>query len=307
MNIKIGRYVVELTNEQRPLFGKNGSTKGDLIAYYRDVAPVMLPHVKNRLITLQRFPHGIDQEGFFQKDAAAYFPSWVARCAVEKKEGGFVNYVVIKNTATIVYLANQACITLHAGLSRIDKLEYPDRIIFDLDPSGKDFYQVQKAALQLRDIIESIGLTPFVMTTGSRGLHVVVPITRTYNFDTVRAFAKDIAQVIVQQNPQHLTVVFSKKARKGKIFVDILRNACGQTGVAPYSVRPISGAPVATPISWSELPNKNLISQQYTMATITKRLAQHGDPWKDIHVHAGSVRTARAKFKKLYGHELKSE
>jgi bifunctional non-homologous end joining protein LigD len=205
--------------------------------------------------------------------------------------------VVCNNVATLAYLANQACITPHLWLSKLDKLHYPDRMIFDLDPSGTDFNQVRFAALRLRTILEDeLGLTTFVMTTGSRGLHVWVPLKRRYDFDYVHEFARDVARVMVMRDPVHMTIELAKKKREDKIFVDFLRNSYSATAVAPYALRALPGAPVATPLAWKEVNNAKLHSQEYTMRTIKKRLARITDPWHGIEHAACSLTKARAKL-----------
>ncbi len=297
--IKVGKYVINLSNEDKVLFPKYKITKGDLVAYYHDIAHIMVPYMKDRLITMQRFPEGIQHEGFFQKDAGDYFPDWIKTRRVKKQEGGAVDYVLCNNAATLVYLANQACITPHIWLSRSDILDYPDRMIFDLDPSGKDFGDVREAALEIKDFLEDLGLPSFVMTTGSRGLHVVVPLKRKDDFDTVREFARDVASYMAENDPDHLTVEVRKDKRHGRVFVDYLRNAFGQTGVAPYAVRPIEGAPVATPLFWKEVESAHLTPQKYTINNVLEKLKKEGDPWKGINKRAKSIREARKQLDRL--------
>lgn len=292
---------VNITNPDRVLFPKSKITKQEMIDYYKRIAPLMIPHIKNRPISMQRFPSGIDTDGFFQKDAPDYFPDWIKRAYVEKGDKSkVVSHVLCNNAATLVYLANQAVITPHVWLSKIDKLNYPDRMIFDLDPpSVKAFAVVRKVAKIFKSLLEDIGLTPFVMTTGSKGLHITVPIKRELLFDEVRAFTRAVAAKLVEQHPQHLTIELRKNKRKGRIFVDYLRNAWAQTGVAPYAVRAREGAPIATPLDWKEVTS-SLNPQKYKIKNIFKRVARTGDPWAGIAKHAGSVKAAQKKFHKLY-------
>ena len=299
-DIKIGKHTITIGNEQKILFPKSKITKGELIDYYRRIAPTMLPYLKNRSLTMQRFVDGIGEEGFYQKDASAYFPSWIKRKKVKRQDDGFVNYVVCNDAATLVYLANQVSITNHVWLSKIDKLRYPDRMIFDLDPSKKnDFKRVKQAAKDIKILLESLGLVSFVMTTGSRGLHVVVPLKRTENFTFVRTFARDVADYMAFQNPKVLTTEIRKNKRRGRIFVDWLRNSFGATGVAPYSVRPKEGAPVATPLTWKELDNPKLAPDKYTIKNIFARLSKMGDPFKGIEKRTKSLKKARNMLDKL--------
>lgn len=287
----MGRYTIETSNEDRILFPKKKYTKKDLIDYYQKIGNRMIPYTNDRPLTMVRYPSGIDDEGFYQKDMPDYFPDWIASKRVPKKEGGSTTYVVCNNTATLMYLANQGCITPHVWLSKIDKLHYPDHMIFDLDPpSLKEFDKVQKAALTLKKLLESFDLTPYVKTTGSKGLHIVVPLRRTAKFKTVRTCAHHIAQLLQQEHKKELTLEIRKAKRGNNVFIDTLRNAFGATAVAPYGVRPKDGAPVATPIDWNEVRDKTLTSQRYTIKNIFKRLSRIQDPWHGMQRHATSIK-----------------
>lgn len=296
---KVGRYLVKTTNEKTILFPKAKITKGDLIDYYENIAPIMLPYMKDRPISMQRFPEGINSEGFYQKDAPDYFPVWIKRMPLEKQDGKIVNYVVVNNAATLVYLANQACITMHTWLSRTDKIDIPDRMIFDLDPAGKKFSEVQEAALIIREMLALLDLPSFVMTTGSRGLHVLVPIKRKHSFDWVRSFALDIATLLARAYPDRFTIEVRKAKRHGRIFLDILRNAFGQTAVTPYAVRPKPSAPIATPITWKEAGDKTLTPTKYTIKNIFKRLSKIDDPWQHINDFSSSLDAAAKKLARM--------
>ncbi len=298
--IKVGRYNVRITYPDKILFQKSGITKGDMIDYYHKIAPMMLPYIKDRLLTMKRFIEGIDKEGFFQKNAPDYFPSWAKRVGIEKQDGGIVNYVVCNNAATLVYLSNYGCITPHVSLDRIDKLDYPDRMIFDFDPSTKNFSQVQKAAQLVKKVLDSLKLPSFVMTTGSRGLHVVIPLRRVHTFDYVRSFAREISQLLEKLNPGLVTTEIRKNKRGSRVFVDYLRNAFGQTSVAPYAVRAKPSAPIATPISWQEALSPKLKPNTYTIKNIFKHLAKTPDPWKELKASASSLSGAQKLFEKKY-------
>lgn len=283
---KVGKHNVEITHGEKILFPHSGITKNELVDYYERIAPTMVPYLKGRPLTMLRYVNGIAQEGFYQKDASSYFPTWIKKLAVKKKEKGAVNYVICDNAATLVYLANQVCLTPHIWLSRAPKIDFPDRMIFDLDPGTKtDFSVVRITAKKLKKILEAHGLAPFVMTTGSKGLHVVVPIKPKHDFDYVRAFARTIAEELVAEDTKRLTLEIRKAKRRGRLFVDILRNGFGQTGVAPYAVRAREGAPVATPLEWSELTS-DMTPRRYTIKNIFKRLARKGDPWEHIDRYA---------------------
>lgn len=298
-SVQIGGQTIELSNLEKIFFPDEGLTKGDLVDYYRRMAETMLPHLASRPLSMQRFPDGIEGEGFYQKEAPDYFPDWIERVEIEVEEHGEVQpQVVCQGAATLVYLAQQACITPHIWLSRVDKLRQPDKLIFDLDPAGDDFEPVRRAAQDLRAILEDIDLAPFVMTTGSRGLHVVVPLERSADFDEVREFARGIAGVLAGRKPDEYTTEVRKDKRQGRLFLDYLRNSYAQTSVAPYAVRAKPGAPVAVPIGWDELGDSSLHSRSYTMKNIFRRMGQKDDPWVDMTGQAKSIRTAQGRLKR---------
>ncbi len=275
--MKVGRYIVEVSNEDKIFFPRSKITKGDLLDYYQRIAPIMLQHCKGRLLTMERFPDGIRKEGFYHKNAPDYYPSWIKRVPVKTQEGKTVHYVACQNEATLVYIANQGCITPHLWLSKTDKLDKPDKIIFDLDPSG-EFVAVMQVAKLLRVALQARDLDPWVMTTGSRGLHVIVPTTRRYSFEETRAFAREVAGELVAAHPKLVTIEARKAKRRGRVYIDVGRNAWGQTAVAPYAVRAIEGAPVATPIQWREL-RTGFKPDKFTIKNIFTRLARKGDVW----------------------------
>jgi bifunctional non-homologous end joining protein LigD len=279
------------------IFPDEGITQGDLIDVYRRLADKMLPHLEGRPLTMQRFPDGIQNEGFYQRKAQDYFPDWITRVSVEVGEDGEQQpEVICDSEATLVYLVDQGLVTPHVWLSRADRLHYPDKLIFDLDPPDSDFEPVRLAAELLSDLLDDLGLVPYVMTTGSRGAHVVVPLDRSADFDTVRRFARDVARLLAQREPNRLTVQVRKRKRGDRLFLDYLRNAYGQNCVAPYAVRAKPGAPVATPLDWDELSDPDLHSQRYTVKHIFRRLGQKEDPWKEIMRYARSLSEPRKRL-----------
>ena len=247
--IDVGKRRLEVANLDDVIFPEAGITQGGLIDVYRRLADTILPHLEGRPLTMQRFPDGIDEEGWYQREAPDYFPDWITRVSVAvKQDDGEQVQVMCDDQATLVYLVDQGLVTPHIWLSRADRLDYPDKLIFDLDPADGDFEPVRFAARSLRELLSELRLTSFLMTTGSRGAHVVVPLDRSANFDTARAFAKDVAAVLASRYPDRLTVEMRKADRRGRLFLDYLRNAYGQNSVAPYAVRAKPGAPVATPL-----------------------------------------------------------
>tara|TARA_R110000744_G_scaffold145866_4_gene258580 strand:+ start:9117 stop:10019 length:903 start_codon:yes stop_codon:yes gene_type:complete len=281
------------------LFPKSGITKGKLIAYYEAIAADMLPYLKDRPLTLHRFPDGIEKKGFFQKNASDYFPDWIKTIEV-KKQGGWVNHVICDCKETLIYLVGQGTISFHITLSRTDKLDYPDKLIFDLDPSNGSFCDVTKSAQILRLLLESeLGLTSFPMLTGSSGIHLVVPLDRSDNFDSVRAFAKNIAHYTAKVYPEKFTAEIRKEKRKGRLFVDYLRNSYAQTAICPFSARAFENAPVAVPIGWDELQNGIKSAQAFTIDTISNRLKYKSNPWEDLFRNPYSLDGVISKLENL--------
>jgi len=278
---RFGRYSVETSSEDKVLFPDAGITKGQLIDYYEAVADTMLRHLRDRALTLHRFPDGIDADGFYQQQAGDYFPDWITRKTLSK-EGGEVAHVVCDKAATLVYLANQACITPHCWLSRIDEPDQPDRIVIDLDPADDDFGKVREAARLVAEAFDDLGLAVFLQVTGSRGIHVVAPIRRGPGFDDVRKRVREIADRLADEHADRLTVEQRKNKRGKRIYLDTSRLAYGQTMVAPYAVRAKPGAPVATPIKREELDNKDLSPRRWTIQTVLDRLDAEGDLWDGI-------------------------
>jgi len=298
-NVKIGNRTIAMDNLDKVIFPEIEYTQGDLLEYYRQISDVMLPYMENRPLTLQRFPDGITEEGFYQKAAPDYFPDWISTTSIKLGKGGRQKQVICNNVATLAYLVDQGCITFHIWQSREDKINHPDRLIFDLDPPDDNFSLVKEAAFKLKDLLEELELNPFVMTTGSRGLHLVVPLRRSHTFDEVRSFAKKVADYLAEKNTDLFTTDVRKKKRNNRLFLDYLRNAYGQNSVAPYSVRAKPEAPVATPLDWSELKNKGLNSQTYTVKNIMRRMGQKEDPWKGMQKHACLLDKSRKRLKEM--------
>jgi len=290
-SLTIDGYSIELTNLDKVFFPDPGITKGDLIDYYRKIAGIALPHWQNRPATLQRFPNGIDETGFFQKQTPGHFPDWIDRRSLPTEKGN-LDYLLISNPATMVYLANQGATTLHLGLSRVDKPHHPDRMIFDLDPSDGSFSKVQAAAHSIRELLENIGLDSYPQTTGSRGLHILVPLDRSADFETVHDFARRLAQFLADTRPDLLTAEQRIARRGNRVFLDYLRNSYGQTAVAPYSIRPLPEAPVATPLDWHEALANGMSSRKFNHGNIFRRLGQKADPWAGLNRKGRSVGAA---------------
>jgi bifunctional non-homologous end joining protein LigD len=299
--VRIGGRDVQLSNPDKVLFPHDGITKAELVEYYRRIARRMVPHLRDRPLTMERFPNGVDGERVFQKGIPKYFPEWIDRVEVPK-EGGTVVHPLCQDAATLVYVANQACITPHVWLSRRDRfgLDHPDQLIVDLDPDpAHGFEQARLAAISVKGLLDEVGLASFVKTTGSKGLHVTVPLDRRSDADAVRAFALELGEVLVAREPELLTLEFRKDKRGGRLLVDLKRNGYAQTAVPPYSVRARPGATVATPIDWSEIESPGLRPYDFTIRTIFGRLERIEDPWSGMARRARSLRTAGRKLRDL--------
>jgi bifunctional non-homologous end joining protein LigD len=293
--LRVGRHDVKITRPDKVLFPQDEITKRELVDYYRHIASWMLPHLRGRPLTLERFPDGIDGTRLIQKSASAYNPEWIKTVTV-KKVGGTVKHVLCEDEATLAYLANQACITPHIWLSRTDAIQFPDQMVFDLDPSGEDFAPVRATAQALRKILEQMRLTVYLKTSGSRGLHVVVPVRRDSDFDSVRAFARQVAEIAVREDSKNRTLEARKNERRGRVYIDTNRNAYAQTVAPAYAVRPRPGAPVSVPLDWHELQKKDLRPDSVTIKTVFARLERAEDPWKDFWRSAVTLKKAHSQL-----------
>jgi bifunctional non-homologous end joining protein LigD len=284
--LRAGRRSVEITHPDKPLFS-SGATKLDLATYYERVATAMLPHLARRPLNLERYPDGADGPRVMQQHAERLAP-WVRRVRVPSHAGS-VEHAMAGDAATLVYLANLACITLHRWLSRGDMLERPDVMVFDLDPSVDNPAEVRRAARVIGALLRELGLHPWAMTTGSRGYHVAIALRRRAGFDAVREFAREVAELAVAREPRLFTAQQRKRDRQGRILIDVMRNGYAQTAVAPYSVRARPNAPVATPLHWDELQDTKTTAGRWTLRSVPGRLQREGDPWREMLRHAQAL------------------
>jgi bifunctional non-homologous end joining protein LigD len=274
--IRVGRRTILVTHPDRIVFPESGVTKGEIVEYYRRVAPVMLPHVRGRPVMMQRLPGGAGSPGVYQKAIPSHFPDWIDRVTVGKV-GGTVTHVVCNEAATLVYIANQGSLTPHVWLSRVEALDRPDRLIIDLDPGQGGAPEARFAARATRELLVEAGLVPHLMATGSRGYHVVVPIRPERGFEDVRTIAFGLADALVRRAPDRLTTEFHKTERRGRLFLDCNRNAYAQTAVPPYAVRPRPSAPVAVPLGWDELDDTE--PDGWNVRTVLDRVRDGSDAW----------------------------
>jgi bifunctional non-homologous end joining protein LigD len=294
---RFGELTVACSNVERVMFPEAGITKGELIAYYRDVADLMVPELRGRPLTVVRYTRGIDRGGFFQKHHQKHFPAWLDHVTAGSKTR--VDYPIVDSAAGLVYMANQGAIELHVWTSRKDALDRPDMLVVDLDPPAGRFDLVRRAAVLLRELFEQLGLPAFVKLTGSKGMHVIAPLDDAATFDEVGALATRIGAVLCRRHPDFLTMEFYKKDRKGRLFVDVMRNAIGATLVAPYSLRGRPGAPVSAPIAWSEVDDPALAADGVRLRDVRDRLDRTGDPWRDLRAAPGSIAGAARALDQL--------
>jgi bifunctional non-homologous end joining protein LigD len=281
---------IELSNPDKVLFPADGLTKADLAAYYESVAEWMVPHVRDRPLNLWRWNTGIGGRLVVQQDIPKGAPDWVKRVETPRRKGGSIEHVLCQDADTLRWLANQNCITPHVWSARRDRLDRPDHIVFDFDPeAGSDFTLVREGALLAGERLRELGLEPFAMVTGSKGIHVIAPIKRTRDAEWVRERARVIGIEVAERSPDTLTTEWRKEKRDGKILVDTARNTYGQTVVAPYAVRALEGAPVATPLVWEELSDPQLSARSWTLRTVGDRLAERGDPWAGLSDRAAAL------------------
>jgi bifunctional non-homologous end joining protein LigD len=288
-----------ITHPDKVLFPDDGITKGDLAIYYEAVAPVLLPHIRNRPITLERYPSGIGNKGFWQKDVSKGFPEWLQRVAVPKKDGT-VHHPLVTDVRSLLWVVNQNTITPHVWVTRAPDLYHPDVCVFDLDPSRDDEPEVLRGAtLGLRDLLAELGLPSWVKTTGSKGFHIVVPLDGSAQTDEVERFAHTVGRLVVARDPDHLTQEFSKVDRGGRILVDTGRNGYSATFAAAYAVRARAGAPVSAPCTWEEVELGQVGPRTFTLRTVPERVARVGDLWSDMKRRGRSLARAHARLQRL--------
>jgi len=286
-----------ITHPDKVLFPDTGVTKGALAAYYEAVAAVMLPHIRGRPITMERYPSGIGRKGFMHKDVSKGFPEWLERVEVPK-QGGTVHHLLVNDLRSLIWMTNQNCITPHVWSSRAPLLYSPDICVFDLDPMEDRPTVLRGAALALRDLLAELGLKAWVKTTGSKGFHIVVPLDGATPMGEVAHFAHAVGTALTRRDPEHLTQEFSKADRGGRILVDTGRNGYSATWAAPYAVRARAGAPVSAPCTWDEIERGSVGPQTFTLRTLPARVAEVGDLWADMRPSGVSLREAHSQLRR---------
>jgi bifunctional non-homologous end joining protein LigD len=300
----VERAGVVITHPEKVLFPDDGITKGDLAAYYEAIAPVMVPPMRGRPVTMERFPAGIGKKGFIQKDVSKGFPSWLERVEVPKKDG-VVRHPVVTDARSLLWLANQNSITPHVWTSRTPDLYHPDICVFDLDPSIDAPDMLRNAALQLRDLLDELGLPSWVKTSGSKGFHIVVPLDGNTDTGNVAGFAHAVGTLLVIRDPKNLTQEFHKVDRGRRILIDTGRNGYSATFAAAYAVRAKRGAPVSAPCTWQEVESGKVQPQSFTIRAMPERMEAVGDLWSDMK-RGKSLKRPIDKLKRLAGADPKS-
>ena len=296
MTAQAGKVVI--THPDKVLFPDDGITKGQLAAYYQAMAPFIVPHLRGRPVTMERYPSGIGKKGFWQKDVSKGFPSWLERVEVPKKDG-VVHHPVITDARSLMWVANQNTITQHVWTSRLPDLYHPDICVFDLDPSTDDRDSVRAAALGLRELLEKLSLPSWVKTSGSKGFHIVVPLDGSADMGQVARFATEVGTVFTKLAPDALTQEFSKADRGGRIYVDTGRNGYSATFAAPYTVRAKPGAPVSAPCTWEELERGEVDPGTFTVRNMPDRIESVGDLWADMLRRGRALKTPMEKLRRL--------
>jgi bifunctional non-homologous end joining protein LigD len=287
-----------ITHPEKVLFPDSKITKGELAAYYEAIAPLMLPHIRGRPITMERYPSGIDKKGFFHKSVTTGFPAWLERVAVPKKDGS-VYHPLVGDLRSLLWLANQNCITPHVWPSRTPDLYHPDLCVFDLDPAVDDPESLRAAALALCDLLNELGLKSWVKTSGSKGFHIVVPLDGRADFGGAGRFAHAVATLLVARDPTRLTLEFSKADRRKRIYVDAGRNGYSATFAAVYAVRAKPTAPVSAPCTWEEVERGEAGPRTFTLRTMAGRVSRVGDLWSDMRRHRYSLQRAMERLRSL--------
>jgi len=287
-----------ITHPEKVLFPDDGVTKGELAAYYESVAAVMLPHIKSRPVTMERYPAGIGKKGFWQKDVSKGFPAWLERVEVPKKDGT-VHHPLVTDTRSLLWIANQNTITPHVWTSRAPDLMHPDVGVFDLDPSHDNPEVLRAAAVALRDLLDELGLPSWIKTSGSKGFHIITSLDGKTPMNEAAGFAHRVARLLVKRCPNELTLEFHKRDRGGKILVDTGRNDYSATFAAAYAVRAKPGAPVSAPCTWDEVIRGEVGPATFTIRNMAARLEKVGDVWADLRKKKRSLTRPINKLSKL--------
>ncbi len=287
---------VKITNPKKVFWPEDGYTKADLIAYYVAVAPLLLPYLRERPVVLTRYPDGIAGKSFFQKDAPEFVPAWIRTERIYSKDAEReIDYFIVDDVETLRYIINLGTIPLHLWSARLGSLDRPDWLILDLDPKGAPFADVVKVARQLHRILEELGLPNYIKTSGATGLHILVPLGARYTHEEARTFGRLLALLGVEAAPDLATLARPIRAREGKVYIDFAQNGHGRTIVAPFSVRPLPGAPASCPLQWTQVTAR-LDPSRFTIKTLPAHIEKTGDPMAPILTGSIDMATAIARI-----------
>jgi bifunctional non-homologous end joining protein LigD len=284
-----------ITHPEKILFPDDGITKGELAAYYEAIAPAIVPHLRGRPVTMERYPDGIGEKGFYHKSVTRGFPAWLERVKVPKKDGA-VYHPIVTDTRSLLWITNQNCITPHVWTSRVPDLMHPDLCVFDLDPSEENPDALRRATLLVRDFLAELDLASWVKTTGSKGFHIAVPLDGKTDMGEVAGFAHTVGAQLVRRHPEIFTQEFHKVDRGRRILLDTGRNGYSATFAAAYAVRAKTGAPVSAPCTWEEVELGKVGPRSFTLRNMAARVAEVGDVWGDLLGKRCSLRRAMEKM-----------
>ncbi len=279
--VNVDGHEVKLTNLDKPIWPE-GLTKAHLVRYYSDIAPYILPHLYNRPFVMKRYPHGLAGEAFYQKKTPDYAPDWIIRQPVEHTEK-IINYIICNDRATLIWLANQSCIEMHAWLAKLENLACPDIAVMDMDPAeGATFADILEISLLVKRILDEFGIECFPKTSGSRGVHLFIPLEPVYSWQKVTRSMKYVAELAQNVYPDKVTLERKVEKRAGKVYLDYLQNGRGKTMAFQYSLRPRPGAPVSTPLLWEEIEEGSIQPEDYNINTIFSRISKLGDVFAGV-------------------------
>ena len=289
--VKVGGHTVKLTNLGKPFWPELGIIKGDLLRYYAEVAPVLLPHLTDRAMAMKRYPNGAHGEFFFQKRAPVPRPDWIEICSIEHASESVIDFPIVRDLAALLWIVNLGCIDLNQWYARCDDVDRPDYLHFDLDPvEGANFAKVRETALLVHEALDALEIPNVAKTTGSRGIHIYAPIVRGPTQKQVWTFAKEFAQSIARLHPKLITAEYRiAKRPKGHVLVDYNQNAWGRTLASVYSVRPKPHAPVSTPVTWKEI-ERGIEIEDFRLDNVPVRVRKIGDLWKPLLQHKGRLK-----------------
>jgi len=277
----IDNHHLAISNLGKVFWPDEGLTKGDLLRYYEKMAPMILPYLADRPESMNRFPNGILGKNFYQKNIDHQAPDWAETIEIDSEEKQ-VNYLLCQNKETLLFMINMGCIELNPWNSRRDKLDYPDYLVIDLDPVEIKFDYVKKAALLVKETLDELGVNGYPKTSGATGIHIYIPLSGKFKYEQARLFGEILANLIYEKAPDFLSLERRPKKRIGRVYLDYLQNSRGQTLASVYSVRPLPGAPVSTPLFWDELERKDLMPRTYNLKNIFKRVSELGDIFKPV-------------------------